>query len=796
MFPLEKMIFIVYNYINKSSGVSAHIIKYPVNLERKGKGRPLWCFAMKTINRRIKVKDIRYVSDRDGYTVLIGTAMSRNRTTNTWSCTTKHETYTGYFTSLYVNDQVDVICQKVRNPFYGEQWEILCYQRIVPGTIEELRLFLSSHIHGLGAKRARQLTDRYGLDTISAICKDPTAMDFLPIKDAAKQKFRNEMLENQCFEQLLAQLMLYKVDYRYANQLYRKYKTDSVKMLLSNPYGILRDGIFDFQTAESIAFQQKVQATDPNRVLSVVCGCLKHDSEGSGSLYIPWKDIARNCEAFVKDSRSPYKKEQIPTELIDKVIQDEVGGNRVVVDYQDPEKPVYLAPNYWHEQGVLDGIERLRDGIKRFVYDDMSILMQIASYQAFHKISLAQEQQDAILMALKNPISIITGGPGTGKTQTIMCIIAAIKALSPSASIRLAAPTGKAAVRITQMCGQKAQTIHRLLGLFGDGLELNMELDCDFLIVDEFSMVDVFLCDRIVHKVSEHTRLILIGDHHQLPSVGPGLILRDMISSRQIPVTILKQVFRQAGTSTIVRNANALIQQEGKTPDLLSLQFSTQKTGDFYFLDAKNALETLHLVRRSIANLMTNRHFSLSEIQVLSPIHSGENGVDRLNGMFQDMFNPSNECVEFKDREFRVGDRVIHTQNNYELGVVNGEIGTVVRIGNDVSAILEVEYPDHQDPVIYPFSGLDELELAYAITIHKSQGSEFPAVIIPVTRSVMKGLNFNSIYTAWTRAKKVVVMVGDKQILATALQKSTIDERRSKLSEKLRGLASPDCQEN
>ena len=746
--------------------------------------------VLKTSSRRIKVKDIRYVNEETGYTILIGTRMKQNRSTKAWTSTTKHETYVGYFTSLYVNDQVDVICQRVRNPFYGEQYEIVCYQRMIPGTMEELRLFLSSHIRGLGAKRTRQLTDKYGLDTISVIHRDPSAMDFRSIPDAAKKKFRDEMLENRCFEQLLTQLMLYKVDYRYANRLFQKYKTDSIKMLMSNPYGILRDGIFDFFTAESVAFQQGVAADDPNRVLSVVCSCLKADSENSGSLYMPWTSIAKNCDSFVKVSKSPYKKEKISSILVDKVIQDEVGGNRLVVDYNDPEKPVYLASNYWHEYGVLDGIERLRSGIKRFVYDDMSIMMQVAAYQAFHKIRLSKEQQDAIVMALRNPISIITGGPGTGKTQTIMCILAAIKGLSPSASVRLAAPTGKASVRITQVCGQRAQTVHRMLGLFGERRELDMELDCDFLIVDEFSMVDVFLCDKIVHKISEHTRLILIGDHHQLPSVGPGLILRDMISSGQIPVTTLKEVFRQAGTSTIVQNATTLIREEGHISDLSSLYFSTEKTGDFYFLSADNAMETLHLIRRSIGNLMANRHFSLSDIQVLSPIHSGENGVDRLNEMFQDMFNPANECVEFKDREFRVGDRVIHVRNNYELGVVNGEIGTVTKIGSDINAILEVEYPDHQDPIQYPFSVLDELELAYAITIHKSQGSEFPAVILPVTKSVMKGLNFNSIYTAWTRAKKVVVMVGDKQVLEKALQISTIDERRSKLSEKLKALAS------
>lgn len=731
--------------------------------------------------RYIRVREVLFHNEQNNYTIFQATTSVRSggvlKDTKDRAC------YTGYFLYLCPDDQLEVQFQRLRTKFYGEQLYIANYTKIAPGTADEMKRFLTNHIEGMGPVLAGKLISAYGLDVINTIVSDPAALDPFVKNSAKKQAIRDTIITHQSFSNLLTRLSLFKVDHRYATAIYNRYGTDSVQHLVDDPYELYLEGLVDFGAAESIAFQQNIPYDTPRRISSVLHMCLMEDSQNNGNLFLPQADILPRCNRMVKAKKSPYKDQPLSTDQIEFALKNGVASNRYFVDQKNPQHPVYLLRNYKDEEGIIQGLIKIMQGAKKYRYIDMDIMTQVKTYQLTHRIRIADAQSKAIFTALKNPISIITGGPGTGKTLTVNTLVSVIKALSPNASIKMTAPTGKAAVRIQELTGKKATTVHMMLGLVSGDYSLDLDVSCDFLIVDEFSMVDASLCNKLLEKIEDHTRLILVGDFNQLPSVGPGLVLRDMISSHKIPTVTLNEIFRQAGASKIILNSHEIVSKKEPVLDIPNIPNS-----DFYFLDCDTIDETVHKVRLSIDQMLSKRGYRFDDIQVLSPIHRSDIGVDHLNYIFQQQYNPYGEAFTFEDQEFRVGDRVMNTHNDYTLGVVNGEVGIVRKIGVDADSILGVEFPNHNDLIYYSMGHIQnqQLELAYAMTVHKSQGSEFPVVILPVSKAVAQGLNRNLIYTAWTRAKEVVIMVGDRQVLYQSLKKSVIDERNSLLTQKLR----------
>ena len=382
-----------------------------------------------------------------------------------------------------------------------------------------------------------------------------------------------------------------------------------------------------------------------------------------------------------------------------------------------------------------------------------------------------------------SPITIISGGPGTGKTHTVKVIVDAISSLYPFAAVKLCAPTGRASVRIGEVTGGESATIHSMLELksYTKDYATPKALTCDYLIVDEFSMVDMQICQYLFMAASSKTRVIILGDHNQLPSVGPGLVLRDMIDAKIFPVVTLTRVFRQdvqEKPSRIIENAHSIIAPADAKK---KLRFANpQKPGeDFYFLgkdDPRSILETIQTIVETAVN---NDHVPLEAIAVLTPIHYGDLGTANLNTVLQNKLNPSTEKIQFRDMEFRLHDKVIHTENDYSLGVYNGEVGFIVEFGDTSDAALTVAYP--RKTVIYPRAKLGKLDLAYAMTIHKLQGSECRLVVMPVFNN---RLSKHGIYTAVTRAKRSVVLIGNEEDLRKGLQVE-IQERESNLRKRL-----------
>ena len=450
---------------------------------------------------------------------------------------------------------------------------------------------------------------------------------------------------------------------------------------------------------------------------------------------------------------------------------------------------IYLAFNYSNENRIAKELERLSNSAKATFFVPKVISDFLVDYEKSTGIALADEQRQGVISALTSPVSVITGGPGTGKTHTIRTIIACAKALEPGINIKVCAPTGKAAVRASDMSGLPATTIHRMLQLFNPSAHVGAEeLNCDILIADEFSMVDAYLCSRLFIAAASHTRIIMVGDYNQLPSVGPGLVLRDFIRSGKIPTVKLTTVFRQAQASRIVRNSYAIINQQDGKPIILN--FAKKPKDDFYFIEAESISEIRKTIQRSVHRLKNKYGYNLADIQILTPVRKTPLGADSLNLLFQEEFLPSSTTpsVEVLDREFRLGDKVIHTKNNSELDVYNGEVGFVERLNFLPENMLTVRFSTEKS-VNYSLSDLEQLDLAYGLTVHKSQGSEFPVVIIPVHETILHGLNKNLLYTALTRAKKMVILIGSKQALSAGMRnEENIGERRSMLVQKIQDI--------
>lgn len=730
----------------------------------------------------IVVRTLRYHRDSDSYTVFEAEELIWRTRKKEWAPNRQKITCAGYFFNLVENDHLHVKAEEVEHEIYGSQWQIYVSERVEPGSEVEMLRFLTS-IKGIGAVNGRRLLDAFGLNVISTIIADATCLNSLGLPQPAKDALYHAIVDNRAFENLLVFLQGHGLSPKYATQIYRMYESHSVEIIQDNPYTLFLDKVIDFPAAARLDDSLGGTCPENYRTQALVLACLQDDAENTGNLYVDESNLAALVQSYYQRKLFGISL-SIPTEpALKDAIQELATGGSIIVDGLLGEgRPVYLSYHFKAEKAISKRLFELVQSPKKLWADKSDIEAAIDWAQGAFK--LTAEQKGAIRSAFLSPISILTGGPGTGKTQTLQILVAAAKKLWKGVDIRICAPTGKAAMRAQELTNVRASTIHRALGYPHQNLKQD-ELVCDMLIADEYSMCDATLCSWLFQALNSEARLLIVGDHEQLPSVGPGLVLRDLIESEMIPVNRLTQVFRQGGGSYIIQNAHSVISaKDGTAPD--DLNWSVGKGGSFYFVPAANNDKIQQLVVRSVKRMM-DEGFSLEQIAVLSPVHGGPVGTDALNTLLQQELNTpiiGIGCSSYpltNGGELRPGDKVIQMRNDYTLEVFNGETGVVKQVDYAPGRAVCVEFPGPRE-IWYDATQADDLDLAYSITTHRSQGSEFDAVIIPICKSLLYNIDKNVMYTAITRAKKRVVFVGDQEALYTALARAGSMDRNSHLA--------------
>lgn len=647
---------------------------------------------------------------------------------------------------------------------YGRQFVCETWEEVMPATVYGIEKYLGSGlVKGIGPKFAHLIVEKFGTETIEIIEDNIERLREVPrIGKRRVEKIRESWEKQKDIKNVMLFLQQYGVSTAYAAKIYRQYGKESIDKVQDNPYRLADDiwGI-GFKTADSIASKMGYEKNDLRRCKSGISYTL-NELSNEGHVYAVEEQLIETAKKLLEADEEPIR--QAVTEMIaseDLIREDEA---------------IYLPPFYHSERGTAKKLLAL-------LQDQTPTLFGLkADIKAIEKVSgieYDEVQIAAIKQAVRSKVMVLTGGPGTGKTTTTQGIIAAYK--TAGMRILLAAPTGRASKRMSEATGMEAKTIHRLLEFNPqDGYKRNDEnpLEGDALIVDECSMIDIILMYNLMKAIPENMRLVLVGDIDQLPSVGAGNVLRDIIDSEKIPVVRLTRIFRQAQSSRIVMSAHAI--NQGRYPDT-----SNGKQTDFFFI--KN--EEPEQVAEEIVKLVKHRlpkayNQPLNNIQVLTPMQRSVVGATNLNMMLQQALNTSNLGISRGGTTYKFGDRVMQVRNNYDKNVFNGDIGIVEQVIME-DRTLFVRFDDNL--VEYEASELDEVTLAYATTIHKAQGSEYPIVVIPILMTHFVMLQRNLIYTGITRAKKICVLIGQPKALAYAIRNLTVTKRNTKLKERLRG---------
>jgi exodeoxyribonuclease V alpha subunit len=689
------------------------------------------------------------------------------------------------------------------HPKYGEQFEIERYVEETPATVEGIKRYLGSGlIKGIGPVMARRIAEKFGPYTLDIIESDIDRLVEVEGIGRKRVKMIAKAWEAQKqIKEIMLFLQSHQVSTNLAVKIYKTYGDQSITIVRNEPYRLARD-IFGigFLTADKSARNLGIEADAPQRIAAGIEYTLNQLAD-QGHVFAPREHLV---EAAVKILGVEPAQVEAQVEVLrreERVVvergaeQREARSEEQIVnrksaipkgyDVVNRLEAVYLPPFYYAEVGVARRIRELLTSPEsrlagfRGVDWDKAFGWLATTQQA--GITLAERQRQAVQMALTHKVSILTGGPGTGKTSTVKAILSLLRGKGKRAL--LAAPTGRAAKRLAESTGQEAKTIHRLLEVNpseGFKFQRNQEnpLDGDLVILDECSMVDLILMNSLLKAIHPATHLLLVGDADQLPSVGAGNVLRDLIASEVVPVTRLEVIFRQAAGSTIINNAHRI--NRGDLP------IFPQDKRDFYFFGKEEPEEAAELVVDIVARRIPEK-FGLAsqDIQVLSPMHRGATGARALNEKLQARLNPLRyDRPEYRSgsRVFRIGDRVLQLRNNYDKDIYNGDIGRIERIDLEDGEI-RVEFEGR--PVSYDFSDLDELTLAYAMSVHKSQGSEYPVVVVPILTQHYMLLQRNLLYTAITRAKQMVVLVGSRKAIAMAVKNDKIAARWTALPERL-----------
>ena len=648
---------------------------------------------------------------------------------------------------------------------YGSQFVAQTWEEVMPATLYGIEKYLGSGlVKGIGPKFARLIVSRFGLDTIEIIETDIKRLYEVPgIGQKRVEKIAESWEKQKDIKNVMLFLQGYGVSTAYAAKIYRQYGKESIDTVKTNPYKLADDiwGI-GFKTADTIASKMGYEKNDLRRLKSGVTYTLSHMAE-EGNVYAEEDQLVKSAIELLDADEAPVR------QAISEMLQSE--------DLIADAEAIYMPPFYYAEVGTANRLNKLLDCVEGSLFN---IIPDISVISKQTGVEYDEVQAEAIREAVSSKVMVLTGGPGTGKTTTTQGIIAALKAMG--LRILLAAPTGRAAKRMSEATGMEAKTIHRLLEYNPkDGYKRNDDnpSEGDALIVDECSMIDLLLMNNLMKAIPAGMRLVLVGDIDQLPSVGAGNVLRDIIDSKRIPVIRLTRIFRQAQESRIVMSAHAI--NKGVFPDT-----SNGKHTDFFFIqqeDPEQAVDTIvKLVKERLPNAYKR---PTSDIQVLTPMQRGVVGAANLNMALQTVLNPGQVSLNRSGYSFRQGDRVMQLRNNYDKEVFNGDLGYIERVDME-DRTLFVCFDGRT--VEYDVSELDELTLAYATTIHKSQGSEYPIVVMPVLMTHYVMLQRNLIYTGITRAKKICVLVGTKKALSFAIRNLSVLKRNTKLKERLNAL--------
>lgn len=663
----------------------------------------------------------------------------------------------------------------INHPRYGRQFRVDAFRTTAPASVQGIEKYLGSGlIRGIGPVMSRRIVGTFGADTLDIIDNDIERLMEIPgIGEQRVRDIERAWREQKEIRSVMIFLQGHGVSSAYAARIFKHYGKNSIGLVGENPYRLAMDipGI-GFLTADKIAGNMGFAQDSPRRAEAGVIYALSQLTD-QGHVYYPGDLLLVEASSMLG----------VEPSLVEAAMDTLAGEKRIIVDgATSPGHPaVYLPPLYLAETQAAERMKVLVRTARAPLRIDAG--QAVARAQEALSITLAPKQAEALQSSMDNKVMIITGGPGTGKT-TILKAILNIHA-HRTARVLLAAPTGRAAKKLSEATGREAKTIHRLLEFNGrkGGFQKTAEspLECDMLILDEASMIDILLLHHLLKALPSLATLILVGDMNQLPSVGPGMVLRDAIDSGVIPVVELNEIFRQARESSIIVNAHLI--NRGMSPNT---EAPREGLSDFYFLEQEDPEKALDTLVRLVKERIPARFglHPLDDIQVLTPMNRGTLGVANLNSELQKALNPREDGLTRSGQEFRIGDKVMQITNNYDKDVFNGDIGRVAAIGGEDREI-RVLFDDRL--ITYDYAELDELVPAYAITVHKSQGSEYPAVVIPVLTQHYMMLQRNLLYTAVTRGRKLVVLVGTKKALAIAVKNNRTERRYSLLKERLCG---------
>lgn len=693
----------------------------------------------------------------------------------------------GYFYNVSEGETVCLTGHWITHDKYGEQFKTEVYERIPPVTRAAMVKYLGSGmIKGIGTTTAKKLVEKFGEDTLEIIEKEPERLASIRgISPEKAMKIHESYMTKTGSSSLVMFLQDCGISVSTAAKVYKKFGTSAMEILRQNPYILCEeiDGI-GFKIADELAKKLDIHPESMNRVKAGCVYLIKYNTQ-FGHTYLPRAALEKLARSMLN----------VNCELISDALNSLVRDGIFVSENSEGSENIYYYTHYRCEQYTANKLCEIAK--YKYDYSRDDVLKQLNIIEKKHGITFAQMQREAVVCAMQSSVLVITGGPGTGKTTIINAIIDIMR--SNGLTVSLTAPTGRAAKRMTQVCSLEAKTIHRLLeaGYYGNSDEMefmvneNDPIDADVVIADEMSMVDIVLINNFLKAVKPGTRLIFVGDVNQLPSVGPGNVLRDIIESDVVPVIRLTEIFRQARESLIVTNAHRI--NDGEYPILDS------KDGDFFFADIPNPAAGAQYIASLCSKRLPDKYgVNPFDIQVLSPAKKGISGVHNLNELLRDVLNPPDKKKKehsFGQKMFREGDKVMQIRNNYDIqwtnvtdsqkgsGVFNGDVGVISSIRSEFKTIT-VMFDDKK--VVYNFSDVpEELEAAYCITIHKSQGSEFPIVIIPMYEAPPMLINRNLLYTGVTRARKTAILVGKKSVVRAMVDNNREDKRYSGLKERL-----------
>jgi exodeoxyribonuclease V alpha subunit len=701
---------------------------------------------------------VTFRNDENGYTV--GRLQPRDKGYTV--------TVVGHLPDAQVGELLRLWGRWVDHATHGRQFEVARYQALLPATVDGIRRYLGSGlIKGIGPVMAKRITDEFGPRTLEIIEQRPERLEQVPgLGRKRAALIRKAWVEQQRIKDLMLFLQEHDVGPGVAIRIYKHYGDEALDVVRQQPYR-LADEVYGigFRTADALARSLGLAPDAPERLAAGLRFALS-EAAADGHCFLPWDELLDQATLLLQVGR-----EQIAAALCDSHARDEIH-----VEAIGDVQAVYLLPFYRAEIGIVGSLRELLATPSRIVpaFASTDWPRAFAGLAARDGLQLTPRQQEAVRMALTAKVGILTGGPGTGKTTILRTLIQALD--KRGFKYLLASPTGRAAKRLSEATGAPASTIHRMLEFAPHGgaqfrRSRDYPLDADIVIVDEVSMLDALLANHLLKAVPPHAHLLLVGDVDQLPSVGPGSVLRDVLTSQRLPAVQLDTIFRQASQSGIIANAHRI--NNGEPPQLQGLH-------DFFFFKRAQPEGCAELLVELVAERIPRR-FGLDprrDIQVLSPTHRGPAGVANLNLLLQAALNPPERDraeKSFGATTFRVGDRVMQQRNNYDLDVYNGDVGTVIAI-DPVDQLLTVRY-DEEREIAYDWGLLDELALAYAVSVHKAQGAEYAAVVLPLLLQHQPLLQRNLLYTGVTRAKQLVVLTGDARAVAAAVRNNDTVKR-------------------